>query len=91
MLYSLLSDPLFVSDLCNLDVNPDDAFGKYQPKDGLLSMVNSGAWYQQVYTNIVKDPSKAFLLPICFAELPRPAKPPADHYSFPLLYSTKTL
>jgi hypothetical protein len=30
-------------------------------------MVNSGTWYQQAYNNIVKDPTKDFiLLPICF-------------------------
>jgi hypothetical protein len=29
MLYSLLSDPFLALDLSNLDVNPDDPFGKY--------------------------------------------------------------
>jgi hypothetical protein len=66
MLYSLLSNPFLVLDLSNLDVNPDDPIGKYKATNVLLSTVNSGAWYQQAYKNLVKDPAKTFVLPICF-------------------------
>jgi uncharacterized protein YcgI (DUF1989 family) len=34
--------------------------------DGYLSTVNSGAWYKKEYKNLVKDPLKDFLVPICF-------------------------
>jgi hypothetical protein len=68
MLYSLLSGSFLVLDLLKLDVNPDDPYGKYQSKDGLLyTTVNSGAWYQQACNNLANDPSKAFVHPICFA------------------------
>ena len=67
MLYSLLSDPGLVSDLSNLDVNPNNPFGKYESEGDYLTTVNSGAWYQTAYKNLIKDPEKDFLLPICFA------------------------
>jgi hypothetical protein len=67
MLYSLLSDSELVGDLSNLDVNPENPFGKYQSEGDYLTTVNSGAWYQTAYKNLIKDPEKDFLLPIVFA------------------------
>jgi hypothetical protein len=58
---------LIMSDLSNLDVNPENPFGKYETADKCLSTVNSGAWYQQAYKHLVKDPVKDFLVPIVFA------------------------
>jgi hypothetical protein len=88
MLYSLLSDPLFVSDLSNLDVNPDDPFGKNHSKGNFLTTVNLGAWYQKAYKNLVRDPSKDLLVPIVFAcdetKLARTGKTGC----WPLLFST---
>jgi hypothetical protein len=88
MLYSLLSDPLFVSDISNLDVNPNDPFGKYQSKDDFLTTVNSGAWYQTAYKNLVKDPNKDFLLPICFACDETKLAKTGKTGCWPLLFST---
>jgi hypothetical protein len=67
MLYSLLSDPNLVSNLANLDVNPKNPFDRYESKGSYLSTIDSGAWYQQAYKNLVKDPEKDFVVPICFA------------------------
>ena len=58
MLYTLLTDPVVMSDLSNLDVNPDNPFGKYKSAGNYLSTVNSGSCYDKAYTNLVKDPSK---------------------------------
>jgi hypothetical protein len=69
MLYSLLSDPDFVSDLNNFDVNPANPFGKYKSEGNYLSTVNLGAWYQQAYKNLVKDPAKDFVVPILLAAI----------------------
>jgi hypothetical protein len=67
MLHTLLSDPVVMSNLSNLDVNPGNPFRKYKKADKHLSTVNSGAWYQKAYKNLVKDPVKDFLVPIVFA------------------------
>jgi hypothetical protein len=51
-----------VSDLANLDVNPANPFGKkYESDRDYLSTMNLGAWYQQAYKNLVKDPEKYFV------------------------------
>jgi hypothetical protein len=88
MLYSLLSDPNLVSDLSNLDVNPQNPFGKYESEGGYLTTVNSGAWYQKAYKNLVKDPAKDFLLPICFACDETKLKGKGKTGCWPLLFST---
>jgi hypothetical protein len=54
MLYLLLSDPNLVSDLANLDVNPAN------PRK-FRSVVSTSL------QNLVKDPEKYFVAPICFA------------------------
>jgi hypothetical protein len=48
MLFSLLTDTNLVSDLSNLDVNPDNPFGKYKSESegDYLTVPNSGAWYK---------------------------------------------
>lgn len=88
MLYSLLSDPNLVSDLSNLDVNTQNPFGKYESDGGYLSTVNSGAWYHKAYKNLIKDPSKDFLLPICFACDETKLKGKGKTGCWPLLFST---
>jgi hypothetical protein len=67
MMYLLSSDPQLVLDLSNLDVNPNNPFGKYKSGVDYLTTVNSGTWYQTAYKNLVKDPKTDFHLPICFA------------------------
>ena len=64
---SLLSDPRLVGDLSKLDVNLEDPFGCYQSPKNLLSCFNSGQWYQDENQLCCIDPSKDFLVPICFA------------------------
>ena len=44
-LLNLLKDKTLFGDLQNLDVNPDDPFGKYKDKNNYLSTVNSGNRY----------------------------------------------
>jgi hypothetical protein len=67
MLYTLLTDPVVMADLSNLDVNPDNPCGKYQSDGNYLSTVNSGSWYDKAYKHLVKNPAKDFLVPIVFA------------------------
>ena len=88
MLYSMLSDPNLVSDLSNLDVNPQNPFGKYESEGGYFSTVNLGAWYQKAYKNLIKDPDKDFLLPICFACDETKLKGKGKTGCWPLLFST---
>ena len=67
MLYLLLRDPKLVLDLSNLDMNPNNPFGKYyyESKGDYLTTVSAGAWYQMTYKLFIKDLAKYFLLPIC--------------------------
>ena len=62
VLFSLLSNPKLVGDITKLDVNQDDPFARYVAKDGLLSCVNSGQFYNDAYDNMIKDPSKELLI-----------------------------
>ncbi len=66
MLASLFNCPV-LNKLENLVVNPHDRFAKYKAPNGRLGKVNSGAWYNMAYLNLVKDPDKDFLCPIIFA------------------------
>jgi len=64
-LISLLTDPRLVGDINNLDVNPDDPFGKFVSEDGRLTCFNSGEWYNDVYNKYIDAPNK-LLCPIIF-------------------------
>jgi hypothetical protein len=57
MLYTLHSDPVVMSNLSNLDVNPNNPFGKYELSGNYLSTINYGSWYDKAY----KIPSKILL------------------------------
>jgi hypothetical protein len=48
-------------------LTPNDPLAQYKLEGDYLVTVNSGAWYQKANKNLVKDPTKYFLLPICFA------------------------
>ena len=50
-LINLLQDKSLFGTIQNLDVNPDDPFGKYKAKNNYLSTINSGNRYQRVYKN----------------------------------------
>ena len=77
-----------MSDLSNLDVNPDNPFGKYKFKGDYLTTINSGAWYQTAYKNLIKDPEKDFLLPICFACNKTKLSKTGKNGCWPLLFTT---
>ena len=66
MLFTLLSDPVLVSDPAKLDINPEDPFGRYKSADGRLSAANSGEWYDQAFEHHCKNPDD-FLCPIILA------------------------
>jgi len=51
----------------NLVMNPHGRFAKYVSPNGKLGEVNSGRWYEDAYSTMVKDDDKDFLLPIIFA------------------------
>jgi hypothetical protein len=65
MLSSLLNCPI-LNKLENLVVNPNDRFGWYESPDGLLVEVNSGQWYQDTYTQDIRNSKTKFLAPIIF-------------------------
>ena len=62
VLFSLLSNPKLVGDITKLDVNQHDPFSRYVAKDGLLSCVNSGQFYNDAYDKMIKHPSKELLI-----------------------------
>jgi hypothetical protein len=66
MLSSLFDDPN-LNQYSNLVVNDKNRFAKYEPVDGCYGEVNSGLWYQNAYSNCIKDPNKEFLCPIILA------------------------
>jgi hypothetical protein len=65
-LHAILTDPVLVGNLDDLDVNPADPFAKYTSPSGRLSNVNSGAIYNLAYKNRCKKPND-FLVGIIFA------------------------
>ena len=66
-LLSLLNDKELLGDINNLDINPDNPFGRYKALDNVLSTVNSGMQYQEAYKTMIKDPESEVLIPIIFA------------------------
>ena len=66
-LLNLLKDRNLFSDLHNLDVNPNNPFGKYKAKNDYLSTVNSGNRYQNAYKEMITSPDTEMLIPIIFA------------------------
>ena len=65
-LYSLLIDVNLVGDLTCLDVNQDQPFSKYVPKDGLVGTFNSGTWYNKAWTHCCDPASDDWMCPIIF-------------------------
>ena len=63
-LQSLLNDKTLFGNIENLDINPNNPFGKYKSPGNILSTINSGMRYQQAYKTIIQDKEKDFLLPI---------------------------
>ncbi len=63
-LLDLLSMNDVFGDIGNLDVNPDDVFGKFSRTDGRVDEVNSASWYQNAYHHMIVDPDNEFLMPI---------------------------
>ena len=66
MMASLFEDPI-LNQYKNLVVNSKNRFAKYEPPDERYGEANSGMWYQNTYSNCVKDPNKDFLCPIILA------------------------
>jgi hypothetical protein len=87
-LHSLLTDPVLMNEMFNLDVNPMDPFGKYDSPGGLLSSVNSGAQYAKAYKHLVKDRNKDFLVPIIFACDETKVKSTGKGSCWPLVFTT---
>ena len=60
VLLSLFNDTS-LNRLENLVIDPANPYGRYVAPDGLLGEVNSGAFYDMAYENLVKDPKKDFM------------------------------
>ena len=87
MLASLFNCPV-LNKLENLVVNPKDRFSKYESPHGDLGEVNSGAWYDRAYSNLVTDPDKDFLCPIIFAMDKTVISEMAGLHVFVILFTT---
>ena len=55
MITTLLTDDYLISDIDNFDVDPLNPFGKYKNIQNILSVVNSGTWYNNAYKYCIKD------------------------------------
>jgi hypothetical protein len=64
MFLSLLNDP-DLNQLDNIVINPENPFGKYNPPDGRLDEINSGAFYRTAFESMCTT-SKDFLCPLIF-------------------------
>ena len=58
-LFSLLSDPR-LNKLSNLVVNAESPFDKFEPHDGLLGEMLSGAWYRCAFAHMIARGFKDF-------------------------------
>ena len=65
--YSLITCPELVSDITQLDVNPDNPFSKYNPTDKRLNCFHSGKWYYKAWKNLISPDTNEWLCPIIFA------------------------
>ena len=90
-LMALLKDPQLFGDLNNLDVNPQDIFGKYRAHNNCLSTVNSGYRYKQAYQTMVVNPTKDFLMPIIFACDETKVSSMGKGACWPLMFTTSIL
>ena len=86
-LMSLLRDNFIFGDIANLDVNPNDVFGKYRAPNRILSTINSGHRYQLAYQNMIAK-KKDFLLPIIFACDETKVSSQGKTSCWPLLFTT---
>ena len=89
-LMNLLQDKSLFGNIQNMDVNPDDPFGKYKAKNNYLSTVNSGNRYQRGYKND-KSSDTEFLIPIIFACDETKVSNQGKTSSWPLLFTTSIL
>ena len=90
-LVSLLQDKTLFGNLENLDVNPDNVFGKYQSPNKVLSTVNSGKRYKVAYKTMINSPDKEFLVPIIFATDETKISNQGKASSWPLVFTTSIL
>ena len=90
-LLSLLNDKFLFENISNLDINPNDPFGKYRAPNRILRTINSGHRYQLAYQNLIKDEKKEFLLPIIFACDETKVSSQGKTSCWPLLFTTTIL
>ena len=63
----MLEDVLLMGDPQNLVVNPDDPFGKYDPRsdpNASHGEVMASQWYRDTYDKLVTDPTTQIVIPI---------------------------
>ena len=87
----MLNDKTLFGNINNLDINPNNPFGKYKSQGNLLSTVNSGMRYQKAYKTMVQDKENDFLLPIIFACDKTQVTNLSKATSWPLLFTTSIL
>ena len=90
-LLNLLGDKSLFGDIENLDVNPDNPFGKYTSPNKVLSTVNSGKRYKKAYRSMITDPENQLLLPIIFATDETKVSSQGKASSWPLVFTTSIL
>ena len=85
-LFSLFHDTT-INRLENLAINPANPFGRYVSPDGLLGDVNSGAFYDMAYANLVTDPNKDFLACIIMQMDKTTVSEAAHLHSHPVMFT----
>ena len=100
-LKDLLSNNHIFGNLDNLDVNPNNRFGKFERSDKLIDEVNSGSWYQHAYSTLILTPGHnhfdehngydCFLLPIIFYIDKTGTDVMQRHGLEPLLFTTSVI
>ena len=75
----------------NLDIDPDNPFGRYKSPDNFLSTVNSGKRYARAYSNMINDPKNEFLVPIIFSSDETKVSNQGKSYSWPIVFTTSIL
>jgi hypothetical protein len=85
-LLSLFNDTS-LNRLENLVIDPANPYGRYVSPDGLLGEVNSGAFYDMAYENLVKDPTKDFMTCLILQMDKTTVSENADLHSHPVLFT----
>jgi hypothetical protein len=90
-LMDLLHDDSIFGNLDNLDVNPDNPYGRYISGNDEFDEVNSAYWYGQAYDHCIKDDMNEMLFPIIMYIDKTGTDALQRHALEPLLFTTSVI